>query len=202
MRRIRARFLFGLEILSVLIGTAVGVRYAFTIDRYYVETNRESMHKNMNELNWKPWRPGIDPWRWTANRRHMAAIAALAPFGVGLLFPVVRRILNEGRRSACSPGAAAVLVGVALLLARTIECAIADLPAPGPPLWRPKGHMFLYAYYDRQVVLAIFGVWCWMAVAGTWKIRPGWVERLGRYYGYAWLALWSWSHLAWPILWG
>ena len=150
---------------------------------------------------WKPWlSPTSEGW-WWSNRLHQGLVAGLTALGPGLAVLMISRVSRDGRRASMGPGFAAVFVGCLFLAVRLIETRIdAWINPPTPGSFSP-GYMFWHSYSDT-VAPAIFGVWAWTFASRRWRPSPALPERMGRLYGWAWIALFHWQGMGWSILWG
>ena len=54
----------------------------------------------------------------------------------------------------------------------------------------------VWAEHAPKAAAAVLAAWSVMALAGTWRPRPGWRDRLGRLVGWLWLFDLVWNRYA------
>jgi hypothetical protein len=126
-------------------------------------------------------------------------LPAMAVAGVGLGVVAVRRPGRRVRRVRWGPGRVAAAVGLAICSASiAIEYVLRrfDLMKYG---WYHDTMDGSWTTNARSVATATLAAWLMMAVAGRWRIGPGWREWLGLSLGFARLAALLWIVILEPL---
>ena len=200
MRRDSPSLWLALDGLALAISAGFAVWSVAFVDQAFL-ISASSRTLAFPATTWKPWlSPTSEGW-WWSNRMDDALGAILTALGPGLAVVMISRVLRDGRRASMGPGFAAVFVGCLTLAMHLIEARIDAWITPPTPGSSSPGYMFWYSY-SHTVAPAIFGVWAWTFASRRWRARPPWPERLGRLYGWAWIALFLWQGMVWSILWG
>lgn len=136
-----------------------------------------------------------------AVRLRQDLFAFLSVAGLGLAALMVRESGTSGRRRRIGPGRIAVFIDVLV--------AITLVPLAGLGRWlegaeRQVFHRFwvFLIQYENLVTWMVFGAWVALAIGGRWRGPADWRERLGRWWGWTWLALVVIYRLLWPSAFG
>ncbi len=117
----------------------------------------------------------------------------ILPFSAALTWSRLRRPWRPARRLAREPGAVAQLALAVCLLAILADEVLAQM-LPGPPgtrrisvIWTPLMNPAVrLASWPGPAVLA---AWATQWLGGKWRLRPGWIDRLGFALGMTWVLL-------------
>jgi hypothetical protein len=126
------------------------------------------------------------------------------PFCAALTWSRLRRPWRPARRLAREPEAVALLATAVCLLAILADEVLSQT-LPGPPdtrryvvIWKPLMNPAIrLASLPGPAVLA---AWATQWLGGRWRVRPGWIDRLGFALGMTWVLLFllnSWLLFHW-----
>jgi hypothetical protein len=161
---------------------------------------------------WKYWGYG---WFWNLDRGWTAdailrrlptllalGLPALVVFTAAILAlrlqrprPSLRRLLLQPGASACVAALAVVALEVAGFVVSTLHFNYSRgyLGKYIAHVWSNHGILveittLVLVPMPRRVGLAVMATWLVLALAGRWRGEPSWVDRAGRFVGFAWLA--------------
>lgn len=188
---------------SALLGTVLGL----ATDREYVVTYGQNFsavdpHRQL-------------PVRLQLHRHTMIRVvhdgsAALTGLGLGLTLVTFRPRSDGDRPRRKGPGDVAAALTTALTAAYAVRWSFEAIIRPPTPPLVPHGafplgvYLNLYGYWVEarpQVTTAVAGAWSVLALLGFWRRATGWSDRLGRWLGAAWFALWGVQGVVYVLAW-
>jgi hypothetical protein len=115
---------------------------------------------------------------------------------------VLWRLARAGARRVCpGPGQIAAVIGAVMAAIFGIEFGLSrDLGVNAPLAFEKVFALMLVL--EGHITHMVAGAWLTLVVAGLWRSRPHWTDRLGRVWGWAWLVMMLVDRLFWPNFFG
>ena len=164
---------------------------------------------SISHSEWKPWNGRFPYGWWYWNIAHCMSLVFLSVVVFGLAVPAFVRFRALGRRAGWAPGVIAVVASLIDVTAKIVNTAFRlqyhtrrfSLVGPAAqPTILQRGLWELA--YQSTVPWTILGAWSWIWLSGRWRRPIGWEDRIGRWYGWAWISILIWYDLGWSVLWG
>ncbi len=120
---------------------------------------------------------------------------ALIPARLRRPRPSLARLSRQPGAVACLAAAAAVVASLAtwalLLLPGSLGYVIVSRSLEGRLF---PNEYWAYVYGLTAIGHAVFAAWAVLLLSGRWRAEPSWIDRAGRAFGLAWIALLPLNH--------
>ncbi len=209
MVTLRPRSFTPVDVAISLAAAILGLLLAFETDREYMAVHRHWLVRFTTHSVWMP--DGVRNHRIDIIRSIYAVNSILCGLGLGIAVVSVRPRVGTVRRGRLRAGHVAAILSTLLTLFVVVVHGYRRGMAPAAPRVAPGQPQFTGLFLEMSGVWyrlqpmcswSILGVWLVLAISGGWGRPVDRADRLGRWIGWAWIALLPWEILVNALVWG